>query len=118
MITFTRKLQLILHINIKQILKYICRVACGVALGGSTRFNSRAKTIKNIIIEAANNASGTIYSVTEAVKAMQSNPQIYAVIDESYRINSTLRRLDGEADNIQSKALKSMRLLNKGLKIL
>ena len=99
-------------------MKSVCRVACGVALGGSTRFNSRAKTIKNIIIQAANNASGTIYTVTEAVKAMQSDPEIYADLDGSYRLNSTLRRLDGEANNIQSKSLKSMRLLNKGLKIL
>lgn len=93
-------------------------VASGVALGGSTRFNSRAVTIKNIIIGAANNASGTIYSVTESVKAMQSDPQIYAGLDGSNRLNSTLQRLDEEADNIERKALKTTRKLNTGLKIL
>lgn len=100
------------------LLTLLAIIASGVALGGSTRFNTRAKTVKNIIMGAANNASETIYAVTNSVEALQSNPQIYSSIDGSNRLNSTLHRLDREADNIQNKALKSMRLLNKGLKIM
>lgn len=98
----------------------ICRVASGVSLGGSTRFHSSANTIKNIILEAANNASTTIHTVTGAVRAMQSDPQVNAGIftDKSSRLNSTLQRLEVDADNIERKALKNMRLLSKGLKIM
>ncbi|ONK57861.1 uncharacterized protein A4U43_C09F4960 [Asparagus officinalis] len=100
------------------ILTLLAIVASGVALSGSVGFNSRAKIIKNIILDAANNASGTIYSVTDAVKAMQNDSQIYRRLDRSGRLNSTLQRLDGDADRIERKAGKTMHYLNKGLKIL
>ncbi|XP_020252115.1 uncharacterized protein LOC109829402 isoform X2 [Asparagus officinalis] len=93
-------------------------VASGVALGGSTRFNSRARSIKNIIVEAANNASSTIYSVTKSVEAMQSDSQVFASLSGSNALNSTLQRLDREAENIQKKAGGATHQLNKGLEIM
>lgn len=98
--------------------KFTFRVASGVALGGSTRVNSRAVTIKNIIVGAATNASGTIHTVTESIQAMQSDPQIYAGLHGSSRLNSTLQRLNKEVDNVERKATRTMGKLNTGLKIL
>ncbi|KAJ0977129.1 hypothetical protein J5N97_012603 [Dioscorea zingiberensis] len=93
-------------------------VAAGVVLGGSSKFHSTAKTVKNIVVRTAEEASGTIYNVTNAVKAMQDDTELYGNLDGSTRLNVTSRRLNDEADNIQRKAIKNMRLVNKGLKIL
>lgn len=93
-------------------------VASGVALGGTTRFNSRAKAIKSIILGAANEASETINNVTAAVQSIKNNTQVYANLDQYSSINSTIGKLSDDANNIRRKADKSMRRLNKGLRIM
>lgn len=98
--------------------KNTCRVASGVVLDGSLRFQSRAQSTKNIIVKTAEEASGTIYNVTEAVGAMQNFSELYGGPRESSSLNNTLQNLDDEADSIQRTAVKRMRLVNKGIKIL
>ncbi|XP_073099302.1 uncharacterized protein [Elaeis guineensis] len=100
------------------LLTILAIVASGVVLGGSLRFQSRAQSTKNIIVETAEEASGTIYNVTEAVGAMQNVSEFYGGPQASKSLNKTLENLDDEADSIQRTAVKKMRLVNKGIKIL
>ncbi|KAM0940095.1 putative transmembrane protein [Dioscorea sansibarensis] len=93
-------------------------VASGVVLGGSSKFHSRAKTVKNIIVRTAEEASNTIHNVTGAAQAMQDDMVLYGDLAGSTNLNATSKKLNDEADNIQRKAIKNMRLVNKGLKIL
>ncbi|XP_026663545.1 uncharacterized protein LOC103714925 isoform X2 [Phoenix dactylifera] len=93
-------------------------VASGVVLGGSLRFQSRAQSTKNIIAETAEEASGTIYNVTGAVANMQNIAKLYGGSQAYSGLNNTLQKLDDEADSIQRTAVKKMRLVNKGIKIL
>ncbi|KAK1270247.1 hypothetical protein QJS04_geneDACA006185 [Acorus gramineus] len=93
-------------------------VVSGVALGGSTRVHSRANSIKNIVISTANEASGTMQNITGAVKGMQDNAgQIYNRLQDSGKLNSTIERINDEASDIERKAKKDARAINKGLKI-
>ncbi|KAH7681226.1 hypothetical protein IHE45_05G046400 [Dioscorea alata] len=82
------------------------------------KFHSRAQTVKNIIVRTAQEASNTIHNVTGSVQAMQEDMELYGDLHGSTNLNATLQKLNDEADNIQSKAIKNMRLVNKGLKIL
>ncbi|MQL95328.1 hypothetical protein Taro_028020 [Colocasia esculenta] len=93
-------------------------IASGVVLAGSTRFNSRANSVKSIIEETARRASGTIYNVTRSVQAMQEDAEVYGVVGGSTGLTVASSRLNGEASNIQRKAEKNVRLISRGLKIL
>lgn len=74
--------------------------------------------MKNIIVRTAQEASNTIHNVTGAVQAMQEDMELYGDLHGSTNLNATTKKLNDEADNIQRKAIKNMRLVNKGLKIL
>ncbi|XP_065007861.1 uncharacterized protein LOC135638599 isoform X1 [Musa acuminata AAA Group] len=93
-------------------------VASGIVLGGSFKFYSRVKSIENIIVETSEEASQTIYNVTEAVAAMESVNNLYGGIEESSNLNSTSQMLYDEAANIQRQAENRMHLVNKGIKML
>eukprot|EP00268_Persea_americana_P034537 TRINITY_DN34172_c0_g1_i5.p1 TRINITY_DN34172_c0_g1~~TRINITY_DN34172_c0_g1_i5.p1 ORF type:complete len:545 (+),score=75.39 TRINITY_DN34172_c0_g1_i5:799-2433(+) len=94
---------------------FLAIIASGIALGGNSRFHSRAKTVMNIILNAADEASGAIYNVTRAIETMQANVGIQ---DSISHLNSTTRRLNQGAADIQRQALKNRHWINKGLKIL
>lgn len=47
-------------------------MASGVVLGGNARFHAEAKSIVDIIIDTANDASETIYNTTGAMKLLVS----------------------------------------------
>ncbi|XP_058094271.1 uncharacterized protein LOC131240184 [Magnolia sinica] len=94
---------------------FLAIIASGVVLGGNARFNSRATTVKNIIIDTANGAAEAIYKVTGAIKAMQENAGLE---DPTGRLNSTSRRLNRGAADIQRQARKNRRWVNIGLKIM
>lgn len=93
-------------------------VASGVALGGSSRFHSEAKAIKNTIVGAANEASSTIRNVTTAVQSIQRNTEVYVNLAGSSSLNTKTQKLSDDADNIRRKAEKNMHRLNKGLRIM
>lgn len=87
-------------------------------MGANERFNSRAKTVVNIIIGTANNASETIYSTTGAMKELENNlEESNASGVASDFLSGTSRRLDSEAAEIQRQARKNRRLIDKGLQI-
>ncbi|KAJ6690930.1 TRANSMEMBRANE PROTEIN [Salix koriyanagi] len=67
--------------------------ASGLVLGGNAKFHSRAKTVVDIIIDTANNATRTIF------------------------LTSTSEKLDVGAADIERQARKNRRLIDKGLKI-
>ncbi|KAF4350210.1 hypothetical protein G4B88_000136 [Cannabis sativa] len=70
-------------------------VTSGVVLGGNARFHSEAKTVVDIVINTANEASETIYNTTGAMKV----------------------ELDLEAADIYRQAKKNRHKIDKGLKI-
>ncbi|CAL9134521.1 unnamed protein product [Musa textilis] len=100
------------------ILAFLAMVPSGIVLGGSAKFCSRAKTIKNIIMETSEEAAQTIYNVTGAVEAMGRITEFYGGFKGSSYLNSTSQKLIKNASNIQRKAETSMLSLNKGIKIL
>ncbi|XP_068666582.1 uncharacterized protein [Aristolochia californica] len=91
------------------------KTATGVVLGGSSRFHSRGRTVKNIVLDTAYDASETIYNVTTVIRTM---PERLVLFDASGRLNSTADRLDREAANIQRQANKNRRWVNLGLTIM
>ncbi|KAK8619459.1 hypothetical protein V6N13_133418 [Hibiscus sabdariffa] len=93
-------------------------VASGLALGGTVRFHSEAKTVVDIIIRTANGASQTIYNTTGAMKQMRDSLGDTNGTDQaSSFLTTTSRRLDVEADNIARQARKNRRLIDRGLEI-
>ncbi|CAL9045078.1 unnamed protein product [Musa banksii] len=100
------------------LLTCLSSVASGIVLGGSFKFYSRVKSIENIIVETSEEASQTIYNVTEAVADMESVNNLYGGIEESSNLNSTSQMLYDEAANIQRQAENRMHLVNKGIKML
>ncbi|XP_072950165.1 uncharacterized protein [Typha angustifolia] len=97
---------------------FLAIVTSAIILGSSSRFYTRAESIKRIIVETAEEASWIMYDVTEAVTAMQNITELYGGLDGANRLNSTVQRLSEEAANIQRKAEKNMHLVNDGIKIL
>lgn len=90
----------------------------GVALGGSSMFHSRAIRVKNIVLETVNNASGTIYTVTEAVKILQNDTQLGNNVEDSKSLELASKRLNDEARRMERKAERIMYWVSKGLNIL
>ncbi|OAY82992.1 hypothetical protein ACMD2_16595 [Ananas comosus] len=94
------------------------RVASGVIIGSSSKFHLQARSIKNIITRTAEEASTTIYNVTEAVAAMQNITELFGGRNGSDLLNSNVESLSIQASNIQAKAESSMHLVNKGINTL
>lgn len=100
----------------------ISRTASGLVLGGNARFHSQARTVVNIIIHTANEASETIYNTTGAMKEMRDNLGVTPAAtpeasEASGFLTSTSKKLDVEAADIESEARKNRHLINKSLKI-
>ncbi|KAK9159628.1 hypothetical protein Syun_005969 [Stephania yunnanensis] len=95
-------------------------IACGVVLGGSSRFHSRAKTVVNIIIETADGASDTMFNVTGSMRNIQENLSTSNNGGDEVTnfLNRTSHRLDREATKIRREARKNRRLIDKGLRII
>ncbi|KAK9141198.1 hypothetical protein Scep_010879 [Stephania cephalantha] len=95
-------------------------IACGVVLGGSSRFHSRAKTVVNIIIETADGASDTMFNVTGSMRNIQENLSMSNNGGDEVTnfLNRTSQRLDREATKIRREARKNRRLIDKGLRII
>ncbi|XP_020111465.1 uncharacterized protein LOC109726339 [Ananas comosus] len=97
---------------------FIVIVASGVIIGSSSKFHLQARSIKNIITRTAEEASTTIYNVTEAVAAMQNITELFGGRNGSDLLNSNVESLSIQASNIQAKAESSMHLVNKGINTL
>ncbi|GMY32587.1 hypothetical protein FCV25MIE_27829 [Fagus crenata] len=95
-----------------------CKAASGLVLGGNAKFHSKAKTVVNIIINTANQASKTIYNTTGAMNDIATNLETSSGnSDTSSFLTSTSEKLDVQAANIQRQAKKNRRLINNGLRI-
>ncbi|KAK6266259.1 hypothetical protein QUC31_017096 [Theobroma cacao] len=92
--------------------------ASGLALGGTAKFHSEAKTVVNIIMRTANGASETIYNTTGAMKEMRDNlGETNGTGEATSFLTSTSEKLDVEAADIERQARKNRRLIDRGLKI-
>ncbi|XP_021291171.1 uncharacterized protein LOC110421818 isoform X1 [Herrania umbratica] len=92
--------------------------ASGLALGGTAKFHSEAKTVVNIIMRTANEASETIYNTTGAMKEMRDNlGEANGTGEATSFLTSTSENLDDEAADIERQARKNRRLIDRGLKI-
>lgn len=97
--------------------------ASGLVLGGNARFHSEAKTVVNIIINTANEASETIYNTTGAMKEIKdslraANSPSTDTSKASGFLSSTSNKLDVEAAGIERQAEQHRQLINKGLEII
>ncbi|KAL3641600.1 hypothetical protein CASFOL_012415 [Castilleja foliolosa] len=93
-------------------------IACGLVLGGDSEFHSRAKKVTNVIINAAENASETIYSTTKAMKEIKS---YLTRVDSNSKavesLTSTSQRLDSQASEIETQTNNNKGLINDGLNL-
>ncbi|XVF37646.1 hypothetical protein REPUB_Repub20aG0027500 [Reevesia pubescens] len=106
------------HIILAIIFTILAIAASGLALGGTARFHSEAKTVVDIIIQTANEASETIYNTTDVMKEMTENlGQANGTLETSSFLTSTSQRLDVEAANIARQARKNRRLIDRVLDI-
>ncbi|PKU82188.1 uncharacterized protein LOC110092363 [Dendrobium catenatum] len=105
-------------LHVVALLTLLAIIASGVALKGSTGFHSRAIEIENIVVQATNNASGTISTVSESVEVLQNDTQLSQNVEDSSSLELTSRKLNHEASNIQMKAEKTLQQVTKGLDIL
>ncbi|KAE8729748.1 hypothetical protein F3Y22_tig00003398pilonHSYRG00047 [Hibiscus syriacus] len=97
---------------------FVFRVASGLALGGTVRFHSEAKTVADIVIRTANEASQTIYNTTGAMKEMRDSLGDTDVTGQaSTFLTTTSQRMDVEADDITRQARTNRRLIERGLQI-
>ncbi|KAF4388308.1 hypothetical protein F8388_021138 [Cannabis sativa] len=93
-------------------------VTSGVVLGGNARFHSEAKTVVDIVINTANEASETIYNTTGAMKVVRDNLEASGINNEAeVFLTSTSQELDLEAADIYRQAKKNRHKIDKGLKI-
>lgn len=96
----------------------VFRLGIGLVLGGNAKFHSRAKTVIDIIIDTADEASDTIYNTTGAMREMSITIGDVNGDPEATRfLTSTSQRLDAQAADIDRQASKNRRLIEKGLKI-
>ncbi|CAA0842409.1 Unknown protein [Striga hermonthica] len=94
----------------------------GLVLGGNAKFHSRAKTVIDIIIDTADEASDTIRNTTQAMKDMNTtlgnaNGTESSDSRATRFLTRTSRALDDQAANISRHASKNRRLINRGLNI-
>ncbi|XP_020570918.1 transmembrane protein DDB_G0292058-like [Phalaenopsis equestris] len=100
------------------LLTFLAIISSGVALGASSKFHSQAKTIKNIVVNATNTASGTIYTVTEAIENLQNDTQLSQNVAGSSKIASSSKKLNDDTRRLERKAKRIMHWVSKGLNIL
>lgn len=94
------------------------RLGIGLVLGGNAKFHSRAKTVIDIIIDTADDASDTIYNTTGAMREMSVTLESVNADPETTRfLTSASQKLDVQADDIARQASKNRRLIDNGLKI-
>ncbi|KAL3835081.1 hypothetical protein ACJIZ3_009817 [Penstemon smallii] len=92
--------------------------ACGLVLGANAKFHSRAKTMIDIIIDTADEASYTIYNTTGAMKDMNANlREVGGNYESTQFLTTTSQRLDIQAADIQRQASKNRRAIDNGLRI-
>ncbi|KAI9195701.1 hypothetical protein LWI28_017312 [Acer negundo] len=92
--------------------------ASGLVLGGNAKFNSRARSVVDIVINTANEASESIFNATGAMRGMEINIGSNVEMNRaSAFLTSTSDKLDVGAANIERQARKNRRLIDKGLKI-
>ncbi|KAK6116744.1 hypothetical protein DH2020_049477 [Rehmannia glutinosa] len=90
----------------------------GLVLGGNAKFHSRAKTVIDIIIDTADEASDTIHNTTGAMKEMSlSLGDVDATSQATSFLTSTSRRLDAQAADIERQASTNRRRIDLGLRI-
>ncbi|KAL8104392.1 uncharacterized protein LOC141678931 [Apium graveolens] len=94
-------------------------IGCGIVLGGDAKFHSRAKTVVDIIIDTAEEASTTIFNTTDAMRIMSQNlDSAYGGTAEAASfLNYTSVRLDSTASDIEREARKNRHFIDLGLKI-
>ncbi|XP_052206569.1 uncharacterized protein LOC127810964 isoform X2 [Diospyros lotus] len=96
----------------------IAMVQTGLVLAGNAKFHSRAKTVVDIIIDTANEASETIYNTTGAMKDIGSNLEVSNADTKAVGfLNSTSHKLNSEAADIQRQAKKNRHSIDYDLKI-
>uniref|UniRef100_A0A7N0ZXP7 Uncharacterized protein n=1 Tax=Kalanchoe fedtschenkoi TaxID=63787 RepID=A0A7N0ZXP7_KALFE len=94
-------------------------IAGGLVLGENAQFYSRARKVVGIIIETADNASGTLYEATRALKSISKAMETSTVlIADPSALEFTSQELDTAAASILIQAKKNRRLINNALKIL
>ncbi|KAF9621844.1 hypothetical protein IFM89_028432 [Coptis chinensis] len=97
---------------------FLAIIVSGIVIGGTTRFHSRAKTVMNIIIDTADEASNTIYNVTGAMRDIRDSIATSKRGNKTANfLTSTSQRLDKDAAVLNTEAKKNRRLIDKGLKI-
>ncbi|XP_024990765.1 uncharacterized protein LOC112525059 [Cynara cardunculus var. scolymus] len=107
------------HVIFAALFTLLAIVGTGLVLGGNAKFHSRADTIIDIIIDTADEASETIYNTTGAMKMTRTNLQGTNVDASTTRfLESTSRRLDSTADDIQRQARRNRHKIDLGLRIL
>ncbi|EXB95198.1 hypothetical protein L484_001595 [Morus notabilis] len=93
-------------------------VASGLVLGGNAKFHSEGKSVVDIVIDTANEASETIYNTTGAMKVITDNLGASGANTEAQvSLTSTSQILDAEAAEIHRQAKKNRQNIDKGLKI-
>ncbi|KAL1561382.1 hypothetical protein AAHA92_04093 [Salvia divinorum] len=108
----------VLPILLSIVFTLLAILGIGLVLGGNAKFHSRAKTVIDIIIDTADDASDTIYNTTGAMREMSLTLESVNADPETTRfLTSTSQRLDAQADDIARQASKNRRLIDKGLKI-
>ncbi|KAL8479491.1 hypothetical protein ACS0TY_026403 [Phlomoides rotata] len=92
--------------------------ACGLVFGGNSKFHSRAKTVIDVIIDAADEASSTIYNITGAMKNMSNSlREVEGNSQATDFLNSTSQSLDNQATNIERTASNNRDLIYKDMNI-
>ncbi|KAF4352783.1 hypothetical protein G4B88_017330 [Cannabis sativa] len=90
----------------------------GYFLHTPCHIHSEAKTVVDIVINTANEASETIYNTTGAMKVVRDNLEASGINNEAeVFLTSTSQELDLEAADIYRQAKKNRHKIDKGLKI-
>ncbi|PKA66714.1 hypothetical protein AXF42_Ash003369 [Apostasia shenzhenica] len=113
-----REKQIVIFMTyLSSLLLFLVIIASAVALQGSSKFKSRAMMIRNIVVETTNNASGTIYTVTEAIESLQNDAQIRQDVEGFSLLKMTSKKLNDKASNIKGKVESTMNWVSKGLNL-
>ncbi|CAM8947753.1 unnamed protein product [Rhodiola kirilowii] len=96
----------------------IAIMIAGVVLGENAQFYSRARKVVSIIIDTADNASGTLYETTGALKSISKAMETSnIVIANPSLLETTSEELNYAAASILIQAKNNRRIINNGLKI-
>ncbi|KAL4193706.1 hypothetical protein AMTRI_Chr06g178090 [Amborella trichopoda] len=89
-----------------------------VVLAANTKFYTRAKVVKNTLVSATEEATKTIYNVTDAIEDMQKQVQADVETESDRDLNSTSEKLKTTASDLRDQAHKNQHLIEKGLRLL